>query len=72
MKLLDKDWDKISCPAWIIHGDKDGFVPVENVDYAKRKLVNAKTVEVKILPGARHFIPWEQYDEIKEVLMRLK
>lgn len=71
LKETDKEWDKITCPVWIIHGDKDTFVPVGNVDYAKKKLTKAKSVEVKILPGARHFIPWEQYEEIKEVLMRL-
>jgi pimeloyl-ACP methyl ester carboxylesterase len=71
LKQLDKQWHAINCPVWIIHGDKDTFVPVSNVDYAKRKLTNAEKVEVKVLPGARHFIPWEQYDDIKEVLMRL-
>jgi pimeloyl-ACP methyl ester carboxylesterase len=34
-------------------------------------MTKAKSVEVKILPGAKHFIPWEQYDDIKGVLMRL-
>ena len=67
----DKQWEKITCPVWIIHGDKDTFVPVGNADYAKKKLTKAKSVEVKILKGARHFIPWEQYDDIKEVLMKL-
>ena len=67
----DKDWDKITCPVWILHGDKDGFVPVGNAAYAKNKLTNAKSVEVKILKGARHFIPWEQYEDIKEVFLRL-
>ena len=71
LKYLDKQWEKITCPVWIIHGDKDTFVPVANVNYTKRKLTNSKSVEVMILPGARHFIPWEQYDEIKEVLMKL-
>jgi len=71
LKYLDKEWDKINCPVWIIHGDKDTFVPVGNVEYAKKKLTKAKSVEVKILPGAKHFIPWEQYEDIKEVLMRL-
>lgn len=71
LRELDKEWLKISCPVWIIHSDKDGFVPIGNVGYAKKKLVNAKTVEVKILPGASHFIPWENYDDIKELLMKL-
>ena len=72
LRETDKEWDKITCPVWIIHGDKDTFVPVGNVEYAKKKLTKPKSVEVKILSGAKHFIPWEQYDDIKEVLMRLQ
>ena len=71
LKYLDKEWEKISCPVWIIHGDKDTYVPVANVDYAKKKLTKAKSVEVKNLPGADHFIPWKQYDDIKDLLMKL-
>jgi pimeloyl-ACP methyl ester carboxylesterase len=71
LKYLDKEWEKVTCPVWIIHGDKDTFVPVENVEYTKRKLAKAKSVDVKILPGARHFIPWAQYEDIKTVLMKL-
>lgn len=72
LKELDKEWEKITCPVWIFHGDKDTYVPVENVDYAKRKLTKATSVEVKILPGAEHFIPKERYRDIKEVLMKLQ
>ena len=69
--LLKKDFSKIDCRVYIIHGDKDNLVPVGNAAYAKEMLVNAKKVETKILPGASHFIPWQHYDEIKEVLMGL-
>ena len=71
LKELDKEWEKISCPVWIIHGNKDTYVPVANADYAKRKLTKANSVEVKILNGADHFIPKERYEEVKEVLMNL-
>lgn len=71
LKDLDKEWDKITCPVWILHGNKDTFVPVENSDYAKKKLTNAKSVEVKILAGADHFISDNRYEDVKEVLMRL-
>lgn len=70
--LLSKQFDAITCPVWIIHGDKDKFVPVANAAYAKRMLINAKKVETKILKGAPHFIPWEPwYGDVKELLMRL-
>jgi pimeloyl-ACP methyl ester carboxylesterase len=71
--LLSKQFDAITCPVWIIHGDKDKFVPVANAAYAKKMLVNAKTVKTKILKDAPHFIPWEPwYKDVKEVLMRLE
>ena len=71
LKELDKEWEKITCPVWILHGDKDSYVPVVNADYAKKKLTKARSVEVNILKGADHFIPKERYEDVKEVLMRL-
>jgi len=71
LKELDKNLDKIYCPVWLIHGDKDNLVPVSNVEYAKRNLVNAKKINIKILPGANHFIPWTHFKEIKDVLLNL-
>ena len=71
LKELDKEWEKITCPVWIIHGDKDTYVPVANVDYAKKKLTKARSAEVKILKGADHFIPKERYQDIKEIIMKL-
>lgn len=71
LKDLDKEWDKISCPVWILHGNKDTYVPVANAAYAKNKLINAKAVEVRILPGADHFITHERYGDVKEVFLKL-
>ena len=72
LKELDKEWEKITCPVWILHGDKDSYVPVTNAEYAKKKLTKARSVEVKILNGADHFIPKERYEDVKEVLMKLQ
>ncbi|MGC4037922.1 MAG: alpha/beta hydrolase [Chitinophagaceae bacterium] len=71
LKILKNDFSKITCPVYIVHGDKDDMVPVGNAAYAKQMLVNAKKVETTILPGANHFIPWQHYDEIKKVLLKL-
>ena len=71
LQVLEKDLDKVFCPVWIMHGDKDNLVPVGNVDYAKQKLTNVKSLEIKILPGANHFIPWTHFVEIKKVLLEI-
>jgi len=69
LKELDKELDKITCPVWLIHGDKDNLVPVSNVEYARQKLKNVKRLEIKIIPGANHFIPWAHFKEVKDVLL---
>lgn len=71
LKDLEAEWEKITCPVWILHGDKDSYVPKANSDYAKKKLTNSKSVEVKILPGADHFITNDRYTDVKELLMSL-
>jgi pimeloyl-ACP methyl ester carboxylesterase len=71
LKELDKELDKVFCRVWIIHGDKDDLVPISNVDYAKQKLTNVKTLDIKVLPRANHFIPWTHFKEIKELLLSI-
>lgn len=71
LQVLEAQLDKVYCPVWIMHGDKDNLVPVGNVDYAKQKLTNAKSLEIKILPGANHFIPWTHFAEIKKLLLEI-
>ena len=62
---------KITCRVFILHGDHDSLVPYENALYAKSKLTNAKSVELITLQGADHFIPWQNYADIKKVLLHL-
>lgn len=72
LPLLTKQFAAVICDVWIVHGDKDKFVPVGNVEYAKKMLVNAKSVQTKILKNAPHFIPWDPwYKFIKEILVSL-
>jgi pimeloyl-ACP methyl ester carboxylesterase len=61
----------IKCHVYILHGDHDSMVPYENALYAKKNLVNAKSVELITLAGKDHFIPWTNYNDIKNVLLRL-
>ncbi len=68
---LKNDFYKITCPVWIIHGEKDDMVPTGNVQYAKKMLVNAQKVTIKMIPGANHFIPWTHFHAIKTVLLSL-
>jgi pimeloyl-ACP methyl ester carboxylesterase len=68
---LEKDFSKITCPVFFVHGNLDTWVPPGNVDYGKKLLVHASFIEVTMLPGANHFIPWTRYPEIRSVLLKL-
>ena len=68
---LQKKIELVTCKVYIIHGTKDTFVPPGNAAYAAKKLINAAAVETIMLPEANHFIPWNRYNEIKTVLMKL-
>ena len=73
VKALPAQFAKVNCAVFIVHGDKDKFVPVGNAYYAEKMFMNAKSVQTKILKGAPHFIPWEPwYKDVKGVLMQLK
>ena len=68
---LKPDFALIKCPVIIVHGNKDNMVPPANVDYTKKMFVNSTNIQVKILEGANHFIPWTKFAEIKKLLLDL-
>lgn len=62
----------IACKVTIIHGTKDELVPYSNVAFMQKEFVNAKKVDVISKEEAGHFIPWEHYDQIRDVLFELE
>ncbi len=72
LKGLDSRLGEITCAVHILHGDKDGLVPVSNAAFIQKKLVNAKSISVTIIPGANHFVSDNHYELVKTVLMQLE
>ena len=68
---LEGDFTHIDCPVYMVHGTVDPLVPYGNTEYGKKMLVNAPSVEIIPLPGANHFIPWNRYEMIKGVILRM-
>jgi pimeloyl-ACP methyl ester carboxylesterase len=56
----------------IIHGTKDPLVPYSNMAFMQKEFINAKSIHTIPIENANHFIPWEHYDEIRNVLLDLK
>jgi pimeloyl-ACP methyl ester carboxylesterase len=63
-------WKNITCPVIVIQGKVDELVAYENVDFAKKMLINAP-VEYVIKDDMNHFVPWSDPQLITDAVMRL-
>jgi pimeloyl-ACP methyl ester carboxylesterase len=68
---LQNEFKNITCNVLFVHGDKDTWVPIENIAYGQRMMINAKSIAADTLHGADHQIPWKRRNELKEILLNL-
>ncbi|WP_338867815.1 alpha/beta hydrolase [Spirosoma sp. SC4-14] len=61
-------WASIRVPVTVIQGDADELVPAGNAWFAQRMLSHA-AVNLRLLPGMNHFIPWRRPDTIREAIL---
>lgn len=57
-------WPRITCQVSIVHATNDQLVPVANVAFAKKMLVNCPDVKLEILSDGDHFIFWSRQKKI--------
>lgn len=69
---LQNDFKKITCNVLFVHGDKDTWVPIKNIAFGTKMMVNAASIKADTLHGADHQIPWKNRDALKEILLQLK
>ncbi len=68
---LQNDFKNITCKILFVHGDKDSWVPIKNIAYGKKMMINARSITADTLHGADHHIPWKRMDELKKILLNL-
>lgn len=68
---LQNDFKNITCHVLFVHGDKDTWVPIKNIAFGTKMLVNAASIKADTLHGADHQIPWKNRDALKEILLGL-
>ena len=69
---MKPDYEKITCPVYILHGNKDMLVPYSNVAYTQKMLLKTDSVFITTFEKENHFIVWTREKEIVELLMKLK
>ena len=55
-------------PVILVHGIADNIVPVENIDFLKRLLVNAP-LEVSTPSEMNHIMIWTEYEWVRQLLL---
>ncbi len=66
---LDTLVSKVNVPVFVIQGVDDKLVPMGNAQYAMDKMANAE-VDIQLLNDRGHFIPWEEYELVKQTIVR--
>ena len=64
-------WDKITASVIIFQGTNDRLILPENAEFARRKLIKARSVEYHMLKDERHFLQIKYKDYILERLKAL-
>ncbi len=60
----------IKVPVTIVHGTKDTLVPFANVAFMKKHLTGTKAMEVTVLDGQNHFLPWNSKDKVEAAIAK--
>lgn len=68
---LQNDFKNITCNVLFVHGDKDTWVPIKNIAYGTKMMVNAASIKADTLHGADHQIPWKKRKELKKIVLQL-
>jgi len=69
---LQSDFKNIRCEVRFVHGDKDTWVPIENVAFGQKMMIHAKSIQVDTLHGADHQVPWKRFQDLKRILLQLE
>ncbi|MCP4122936.1 MAG: alpha/beta hydrolase [Bacteroidetes bacterium] len=68
LEQLVGDWELITAPVTLVHGEKDRIVPFENVSFLERVLVNAP-LDVQAQADMNHILIWTDFEWVKELLL---
>ena len=63
LTALAEELGRIQSPTIVLHGDQDSLVPPANAEFVQRRFVSAP-VELRLLEGVDHFIPWSDPEEM--------
>jgi len=61
---------QIKVPVTIVHGTKDDLVPFANVDFIKKHMTGTKAMDVTVIDGQNHFLPWNSKTQVDAAIAK--
>ncbi|PJZ69310.1 hypothetical protein CH373_14340 [Leptospira perolatii] len=71
LATLQPTWSQLKAKAYIIQGEKDTLVSPENLEFAKRVFPEGTIAKAILLSEQDHFLPWREFDLIKQILLEI-
>lgn len=63
LELMTEGWADLRLPVYMLQGDEDTLVPMENAYYPE-KFMPDSLIHIQLLEGVNHFIPWSHPQEV--------
>jgi pimeloyl-ACP methyl ester carboxylesterase len=70
LRKLKSHWDEITCKTYVLMGEKDRLASLGNLEFAKKKLINAKDPEFYLLPNTSHAIIYQRTNLLISLLLK--
>jgi pimeloyl-ACP methyl ester carboxylesterase len=70
LRRLKSNWDEITCKTYVFMGEKDNLASLGNLEFARKKLLNAKDPEFYLLPNTGHTIIYQRPDLLISLLLK--
>ncbi len=62
---------EVDLPVVIVHGTEDDLVPFENVAFMENRFTGTDRLEIVVLEGVNHFLPWNSKPSIDAAVLRV-
>ena len=64
-------WGRIHVPVIYLQGEADGLVDTTNAGFAREHLINAPSLDIRMIPGRGHLIAFAEKDKIESAILQL-
>ena len=64
-------WKDIRIPVAYLQGEKDELIDTANASFARKELINAPYLDIRLIPGRHHRLAQFEWPAIKESVLKI-